>query len=61
MFFDMPGAAMRNIRKAMKPGAELTLVAALRETLSRYAHADGVWAPSSTWFVGSEVSSATLL
>ena len=27
------------------------VVEALRETLSRYARADGVWAPSSTWFV----------
>ncbi len=27
------------------------VVAALRETLRRYARADGVWAPSSTWFV----------
>jgi hypothetical protein len=23
----------------------------LRETLSKYARPDGVWAPSSTWFV----------
>ena len=27
------------------------VMAALRETLSRYARPDGVWAPSSTWFV----------
>jgi ubiquinone/menaquinone biosynthesis C-methylase UbiE len=27
------------------------VVAALRETLARYARDDGVWAPSSTWFV----------
>jgi ubiquinone/menaquinone biosynthesis C-methylase UbiE len=27
------------------------VIAALRETLRRYARADGVWAPSSTWFV----------
>jgi hypothetical protein len=27
------------------------IVAALRETLARYARDDGVWAPSSTWFV----------
>ena len=27
------------------------VIAALRETLGRYARADGVWAPSSTWFV----------
>jgi ubiquinone/menaquinone biosynthesis C-methylase UbiE len=27
------------------------VAAALRETLSRYARNDGVWAPSSTWFV----------
>ena len=24
---------------------------ALRETLARYSRTDGVWAPSSTWFV----------
>jgi hypothetical protein len=27
------------------------VVEALRETLSRYARADGIWAPSSTWFI----------
>lgn len=27
------------------------VVEALRETLARYARPDGVWAPSSTWFV----------
>jgi ubiquinone/menaquinone biosynthesis C-methylase UbiE len=27
------------------------VAAALRDTLGRYARADGVWAPSSTWFV----------
>jgi len=27
------------------------VVDALRETLGRYARPDGVWAPSSTWFV----------
>lgn len=27
------------------------VVAALRETLTPYSRADGVWAPSSTWFV----------
>ena len=27
------------------------VVAALRETLSKYARPNGVWAPSSTWFV----------
>ena len=27
------------------------VAAALRETLSRYERADGVWAPSSTWFI----------
>lgn len=26
MFFTMPGAAMRNIRKALKPGGELTMI-----------------------------------
>jgi ubiquinone/menaquinone biosynthesis C-methylase UbiE len=29
------------------------VVAALRETLSRYQRQDGVWAPSSTWFVNA--------
>ncbi len=27
------------------------VVEALRETLSRYDRGDGVWAPSSTWFI----------
>jgi ubiquinone/menaquinone biosynthesis C-methylase UbiE len=27
------------------------VIAALRETLAKYARPDGVWAPSSTWFV----------
>jgi hypothetical protein len=27
------------------------VVEALREPLGRYARADGVWAPSSTWFI----------
>ncbi len=27
------------------------VIAALRETLRPYARDDGVWAPSSTWFV----------
>ncbi len=27
------------------------VVAALRETLAKYARSDGVWGPSSTWFV----------
>jgi ubiquinone/menaquinone biosynthesis C-methylase UbiE len=27
------------------------IVAALRETMSRFARSDGVWGPSSTWFV----------
>jgi ubiquinone/menaquinone biosynthesis C-methylase UbiE len=29
------------------------VISALRETLSRYSRADGVWAPSSTWFVSA--------
>ena len=29
------------------------VVAALRDTLSVYARADGVWAPSSTWFISA--------
>ena len=27
------------------------VIAALRETLAAYSRDDGVWAPSSTWFV----------
>jgi ubiquinone/menaquinone biosynthesis C-methylase UbiE len=27
------------------------VVGALRETLARYVRADGIWAPSSTWFI----------
>jgi hypothetical protein len=29
------------------------VVAALEEALAPYARADGVWAPSSTWFVSA--------
>ena len=29
------------------------VIEALRETLSPYSRTDGVWAPSSTWFVGA--------
>jgi hypothetical protein len=29
------------------------VVAALTDALSPYARADGVWAPSSTWFIGA--------
>jgi len=30
-----------------------TVMAALRETLTQFARKDGVWAPSSTWFVSA--------
>ncbi len=41
------------IRLAGAEGERLrpTVVEALRETLARYQRADGVWAPSSTWFI----------
>ena len=35
--------------EALKPRVEV----ALRETLGRYVRDDGVWAPSSTWFVSA--------
>jgi ubiquinone/menaquinone biosynthesis C-methylase UbiE len=47
------GPAGEIIRLAGDEGERRTpeVVAALSETLSRYVRADGVWAPSSTWFV----------
>jgi len=47
------GPAGEIIRLAGKEGEALRpkVVAALRDTLSRYVRADGVWGPSSTWFV----------
>ena len=47
------GPAGEIIRLAAAEGERLKpqVVAALRETLSRYERTDGVWAPSSTWFI----------
>jgi ubiquinone/menaquinone biosynthesis C-methylase UbiE len=47
------GPAGEVIRLAGAEGERLrpTVVTALRETLARYVRADGVWAPSSTWFI----------
>jgi hypothetical protein len=47
------GPAGEIIRLAGREGEALRpkVVAALRDTLSRYLRADGVWGPSSTWFV----------
>jgi len=47
------GPAGEIIRLAGEEGQRLKpeVVAALRETLAPYARSDGVWGPSSTWFV----------
>ncbi len=47
------GPAGEIIRLAGAEGERLKpkVVAALRETLARYGRNDGVWAPSSTWFI----------
>ena len=47
------GPAGEIIRLAGEDGERLKpqVVAALRETYARYQRADGVWAPSSTWFI----------
>jgi len=47
------GPAGEIIRLAGQEGEKRKpeVVAALQETLARYARDDGVWAPSSTWFV----------
>lgn len=49
------GPAGEIIRLAGDEGQRLRprVVAALGETLARYARPDGVWAPSSTWFVSA--------
>jgi SAM-dependent methyltransferase len=49
------GPAGEIIRLAGEEGVRLKgqVVEALRETLGAYARADGVWAPSSTWFVSA--------
>jgi hypothetical protein len=47
------GPAGEIIRLAGAEGERLKpqVVEALSETLARYERNDGVWAPSSTWFV----------
>lgn len=47
------GPAGEIIRLAGAEGERLrpTVVSALRKTLARYVRDDGVWAPSSTWFI----------
>ena len=47
------GPAGEIIRLAGAEGERLkpTVVAALGEALSRYERPDGIWAPSSTWFI----------
>ncbi len=47
------GPAGEIIRLAGEEGAERkdAVAAALHETLARYSRSDGVWGPSSTWFV----------
>jgi ubiquinone/menaquinone biosynthesis C-methylase UbiE len=47
------GPAGEIIRLAGAEGERLrpTVAAALRQTLAKYARNDGVWAPSSTWFI----------
>ena len=47
------GPAGEIIRLAGAEGERLrpAVVTALRQTLSRYVRDDGVWAPSSTWFI----------
>jgi len=49
------GPAGEIIRLAGAEGERLrpTVVTALRRTLARYVRHDGVWAPSSTWFVSA--------
>jgi len=49
------GPAGEIIRLAGAEGERLrpTVVAALRQTLARYVRDDGVWAPSSTWFISA--------
>ena len=49
------GPAGEIIRLAGAEGERLrpTVVSALRQTLARYVRPDGVWAPSSTWFISA--------
>jgi len=49
------GPAGEIIRLAGAEGERLRpkVVAALRQTLARYVRDDGVWAPSSTWFISA--------
>jgi len=51
------GPAGEIIRLAQAEGEKRRpqVIAALRDTLSRYARPDGVWAPSSTWFINARV------
>jgi len=52
------GPAGEIIRLAGAEGERLmpTVAAALRQTLAPYVRNDGVWAPSSTWFITSRRS-----
>jgi hypothetical protein len=47
------GPAGEVIRLAGEEGERLKpqVVAALKDTLAPFARGDGVWAPSSTWFI----------
>jgi hypothetical protein len=49
------GPAGEIIRLAAAEGERLKpkVAAVLRETLARYARQNGVWAPSSTWFISA--------
>ena len=49
------GPAGEIIRLAGEEGEKRRpqVVAALGEALARYSRTDGVWAPSSTWFVNA--------
>ncbi len=52
------GPAGEIIRLAAAEGERLKpkVVVALREALGKYVRPDGVWAPSSTWFVSARVA-----
>jgi len=54
------GPAGEIIRLAGDEGQRLRpqVIAALNETLSRYVRRDGVWGPSSTWFVTARAGGA---
>jgi hypothetical protein len=49
------GPAGEIMRLAGEEGARFgpQVAIALRETLARYVRQDGVWAPSSTWFISA--------